>query len=74
MFDIYANGEKLEVEIVYIGPIDYEEYKTHLEEFCRYIFEEVFDNMNTGSGSILKFDFERSTFKLLQCFLKSELI
>jgi hypothetical protein len=52
MFDIYANGEKLEVEI----------------------FEEVFDNMNTGSGSILKFDFERSTFKLLQCFLKSELI
>jgi len=54
--------------------IDFKQYEKQLEAFCRYIFEQVFDDMNTGSESILKFDIESATFKLLPCLLTRELI
>jgi len=49
--------------------IDYKRYQNKLEEFCRYLFEDVFDDMNINT--ILKFDIEYSTFKLLPCLLTS---
>jgi len=52
--------------------IDYNQYQNQLEEFCRYLFEYVFDDMNTNS--ILKFDIENSIFKLLPCLLTSMFI
>lgn len=45
-----------------------------MEIFSRYIFEKVFDNMVTELESILTFNIEHSTFKLLPCLLKSEFI
>jgi hypothetical protein len=42
-----------------------------LEDFCRYVFEYVFEEMNIET--ILKFDIENSTFKLLPCLLTSKL-
>jgi len=64
----------LEVEVVFLRPIDYEECGPQLECFCKYIFEEVFDGMNTGPNSILKFDLKHSTFQLLPCLLKREFL
>jgi hypothetical protein len=54
--------------------IDYKEFESQLEKFCRYIFEEVFDNMITGSEAILTFNIENSPLKLFPCLLKGELI
>ncbi|CAF1273759.1 unnamed protein product [Rotaria sordida] len=68
-FNLYGRNDVLTVKITYLKPIDLKPYKNQLEFFCRYIFEEVFDDMNTGLESILKFDIEHSTFKLFPCLL-----
>jgi hypothetical protein len=60
--------------MIYLKPIDLKEYKKQLEVFCPYIFEDVFDRMNTGVESILEFNIEHSTFQLLPCFLTRKLI
>jgi hypothetical protein len=60
--------------MAYLKPFDLKEYKNLLEAFCRYIFEDVFDKMNTGVESILKFNIEKSTFQLLPCLLTRKLI
>lgn len=52
--------------------IDCTKYRQELEEFCRYIFENVFQNMNTDT--ILRFDMENSSFKLFPCLLTSKFI
>jgi hypothetical protein len=57
------------IKIVYLKSIDYNQYRNQLEDFCRYLFEYVFDDMNTDS--ILKFDMEKSAFKLFPCLLTS---
>lgn len=62
------------VEINYIKPINLHECLNALESFCRYIFEDVFNDMTTGVESILQFDLEQSTFKLLPCLLTSNRI
>jgi hypothetical protein len=72
MFNLYDNDDTLTVQVVYIRSINYTECEDKLEVFCQYLFEKVFDDMNTGSNSILKFDLKNSTFKLLPCLLKSE--
>ncbi len=74
IFNLYGRDSQLTVEIVYLKAIDFEQYEKQLEAFCRYIFEQVFDDMNTGSESILKFNIESATFKLLPCLLTRELI
>ncbi|CAF1465863.1 unnamed protein product [Adineta steineri] len=68
-FNIYTDKSTLEVQLEYIGPIDFNQWENLLGRFCRHIFEEVFDDMNIGSEPILKFDIENSTFKLLPCLL-----
>ncbi len=73
-FYLYDNNDELTVQLVYIGPIDYKECGSQLEVFCQYLFKQVFDDMNIGLKSILKFDMKRSTFKLLPCLLKREFI
>jgi hypothetical protein len=60
--------------MAYLKPFDLKEYKNLLEAFCRYIFEDVFDKMNTGVASILKFNIEQSKFQLLPCLLTRKLI
>ncbi|CAF4697295.1 unnamed protein product [Rotaria sp. Silwood1] len=72
MFNLYGRTGVSTVKVAYLKSINIEKYKNELEEFCRYIFEEVFDDMNTGLESILKFDIEHSTFKLFPCLLKIE--
>lgn len=47
--------------------IDCDTYRQELEQFSRYIFEYVFDGMITDT--ILKYNLENSTFKLLPCLL-----
>ena len=69
MFNIYENSEPIKIQLVYLRSMAYAACKRELEIFCRYIFDEVFDDMNTQSESILKFDLERSPFKLLPCLL-----
>jgi hypothetical protein len=65
----YLYGHNDIIEVIYLKSIDYNQYRNQLEEFCRYLFEYVFDDMNTNS--ILKFDIENSIFKLLPCLLTS---
>jgi len=67
-FKLYTNTYDIDVKIVYLRPIDFQKYRCGLEEFCRYIFENVF--IKWGIQSNFKFDIEQSTFKLLPCFLK----
>jgi hypothetical protein len=74
MFNLYGRESKLPVKIVYLKSISWEEYRSLLENFDRYLFEQVFDDMNAGIESILKFNLEQSTFKLLPCLLKSNSI
>ncbi len=74
MFKLYEHDDEFTVQLMYIGSIDYRGCENQLENFCQYLFEEVFNDMNTGSESTLKFDFKGSTFKLLPCLLKRELI
>ena len=50
-----------------LGSIDCSTYRQELEQFSRYIFEHVFDGMVTDT--ILKYDLENSTFKVLPCLL-----
>jgi hypothetical protein len=72
-FNIYAaSNETLLIDIVYVKEIDYTKHRNELECFCRYLFENVFDGMVNSSESILTFDIEHSSFKLLPCLLKSE--
>jgi len=73
IFKLYGRDSELTVEVIYLKSIDLEQNEYQLEEFCRYIFEVVFDKMNTELKSILKFDIKHSTFKLLPCLLKSKL-
>ncbi|CAF4312506.1 unnamed protein product [Rotaria sp. Silwood2] len=70
LFNLYGRNGVLTIKVTYLKPIDLEQYKNQLKIFCRYIFEEIFDGMNTGLESILKFDMEHSTFKLFPCLLK----
>ncbi|CAF1271794.1 unnamed protein product [Adineta steineri] len=71
-FNLYAaNNEIITVKIVYIQPIDYTKYKSDLEHFDRYLFEKVFDEMTNDQESLLQFDIEQSTFKLLPCLIKN---
>lgn len=68
-FHIYGPNEI--IKIGYLKRIDYQSYRKQLEDFCRYVFEYVFEEMNIET--ILKFDIENSTFKLLPCLLTSKL-
>jgi hypothetical protein len=73
MFNLYGRDGELKVEISYLKRIDFKQYEDQLKAFCRYLFEDVFDDMITGPESILKFDMEYSTFKLLPCLLNSKI-
>jgi hypothetical protein len=66
-FHLYGDNDV--IQVVYLKSIDDKQYRHQLEEFSRYLFEYVFDDMNTNS--ILRFDIEQSTFKLLPCLLTS---
>ena len=66
-FHLYGDNDV--IQVVYLKSIDYKKYRNQLEEFCQYLFEYVFEDMNTNS--ILRFDMENSTFKLLPCLLTS---
>ncbi|CAM4788781.1 unnamed protein product [Rotaria magnacalcarata] len=68
-FNLYGQNGELTVEVIYVKSTDLKQCKTQLQTFCQYIFEEVFNDMNTRLESILKFDIEHSTFKLLPCLL-----
>ncbi len=73
-FYLYDGDHKLIVHVVYVGAITYKECENQLKHFCQYIFEDVFDDMNTGPKSFLKFDIEHSSFKLLPCLLNGRFI
>ncbi|CAF3207657.1 unnamed protein product [Rotaria sp. Silwood2] len=66
-FNLYENNKITIIEVVYLKSINYEQYENKLKDFCQYLFEYVFDDMNTNT--ILKFDIENSTFQLLPCLL-----
>ncbi|CAF3584226.1 unnamed protein product [Rotaria socialis] len=68
-FNLYGQNGELTVEVIHVKSTDLKQCKTQLQAFCQYIFEEVFNGMNTGLESMLKFDIEHSTFKLLPCLL-----
>ncbi|CAF4133941.1 unnamed protein product, partial [Adineta steineri] len=68
-FNLYPDKGTLEVQLEYIGLIDFSQWGNLLGRFCRYIFEDVVDDMNIGLESNLEFDIENSTFKLLPCLL-----
>ena len=67
-FQLYGNDEIITIKIVCLKSI---QYRNQLKDFCQYLFEYVFDDMNTNS--ILQFDIDNSTFKLLPCLLTSML-
>ncbi|CAF1193375.1 unnamed protein product, partial [Adineta steineri] len=69
IFTLYGRDEELRIEIVYLKTINFNRCKDYLGNFCRYIFEQVFDNMNIESESNLEFDIKSSNFKLLPCLL-----
>ena len=72
MFNLYGRDGVFTVKVVYLKSINWEEYRNQLEDFDRYLFEKVFNDMNTGFETMLKFDIEQATFKLFPCLLKSE--
>ncbi|CAF4348738.1 unnamed protein product, partial [Adineta steineri] len=69
VFTLYGRDEELRIEIIYLKTINFNQCKDCLGDFCRYIFEQVFDNMNIQSESNLEFDIKSSNFKLLPCLL-----
>lgn len=71
---MYGTGCEFPVEITYVKPVDLQPIKDPLQAFSRYIFEEVFEHMNTKSPSDLNFDIEHSTFQLLPCLLTGKSI
>ncbi|UJR36873.1 hypothetical protein I4U23_029586 [Adineta vaga] len=68
-FTLYGRDKEFIVEIHCVKVIDIQECTDQLETFCQYIFEEVFDAMNIKLESILQFDLQSSTYKLLPCLL-----
>ncbi|CAF1375740.1 unnamed protein product [Rotaria sordida] len=66
-FNLYEHDKITIIEVVYLKIINYQQYENHLKDFCQYLFEYTFDDMNTNT--ILKFDIENATFKLLPCLL-----
>ena len=66
-FNLYGHNETFVIEVIRLKTIDWQHYRKDLEEFCRYLFEYAFSEMNTDS--LLHFDLEQSTSKLLPCFL-----
>ncbi|CAF2107810.1 unnamed protein product [Rotaria magnacalcarata] len=66
-FNLYENNKTTIIEIVHLKSINYRQYQSELEDFCKYLFEYAFDDMNTNTN--LKFDIDNSTFKLLPCLL-----
>ncbi|CAF3463043.1 unnamed protein product [Rotaria sp. Silwood1] len=66
-FNLYEHDKITIIEVLYLKSINYEQYQNQLKDFCQYLFEYVFDDMNINK--ILKFDIENSTFKLLPCLL-----
>ncbi|CAF1617514.1 unnamed protein product, partial [Rotaria magnacalcarata] len=72
-FCLYTgNNEVLTVDIVYVKTIDYRNYRNQLEHFAKYLFENVFNGIVNSLHSIIEFNIEHSSFKLLPCLLKSE--
>ncbi|CAF1126055.1 unnamed protein product [Adineta steineri] len=70
-FNLYAaSNEILTVDVAYVKTIDYAKHRHELERFCRFLFENVLDEITHSSDSILKFDIEHSSFKCLPCLLK----
>ncbi|CAF1174718.1 unnamed protein product [Adineta ricciae] len=68
-FQLYGYNGAIPIEIRHVKPINYTQYRTTLETFCRYVFENVFKDMNINS--ILKFDLADTPCKLLPCLLTS---
>ncbi|CAF1053030.1 unnamed protein product [Adineta ricciae] len=66
------NEKQIIVSIDYVKRIDYVSCKQQFDQFCRYIFEKIFVDMNTGPDEILQFDPDASTFKLLLCLLTED--
>ncbi|CAF3393836.1 unnamed protein product [Rotaria socialis] len=72
-FCLYTgNNEMQTVDIVYVKTIDYRNYRNQLEHFAKYLFENVFNGIVNSLHSIIEFNIEHSSFKLLPCLLKSE--
>ncbi|CAF2139709.1 unnamed protein product [Rotaria magnacalcarata] len=72
-FCLYTgNNEMQTVDIVYVKTIDYRNYRNQLEYFAKYLFENVFNGIVNSLHSIIEFNIEHSSFKLLPCLLKSE--
>lgn len=69
-FNLYGHNETFVIEVTRLREIDWQHYRKDLEEFCRYLFEYAFSEMNTDS--LLHFDLEQSKSKLLPCFLTRE--
>ncbi|UJR09291.1 hypothetical protein I4U23_013534 [Adineta vaga] len=66
-FNLYDFDGAISIKIIHLKPIDYTQYRIKLENFCKYIFEHVFEDMNIST--LLKFDIDQTTFKLLPCLL-----
>ncbi|CAF1053013.1 unnamed protein product [Adineta ricciae] len=68
-FVLYGRDSEYIVDSFDLKTVDIHLCRSHLEMFCQYIFEEVFNKMNIQSESVFKFDIESSNFKLLPCLL-----